>query len=346
MRFGLLACVLALSATQTAHAQANSLSIAVTRIEGPGGVRDESAEIQDGVNIADCAAPGETEITIRVGQSPQRGAGFDLWVALVADCESSETRSGVTQTCFDIGRQITLLGANMDFVLTLDELTVDERNPCTDITSAPGGNYYLHLFDSGLESTTGELQSDWPRGSVAIPVDVAAPTAPEITSGDASGEGALDVTWEADAGDSDVQNYEFELFNLGACGGASGGDAAVATDGGAGDASTPFRRVSDSSVGIRPSDLGLAVGEGALIAVRAVDPAENRSELSAPICITHVPTVGFCELAGECSGTCNVTAPGAEPGRPFGALAGFAAALGILIIHRARTRPRNRRSRA
>jgi hypothetical protein len=71
-----------------------------------------------------------------------------------------------------------------------------------------------------------------------------------------------------------------------------------------------------TSVAIRTSDIGLEVGESATVYVVSVDAARNESVLSAPVCITRVPTAGFCQAwedaEGEpCPSSC--AAMGASP---------------------------------
>lgn len=347
MRLGLLVCAFALLVPRTAEAQTASLTIKLASITDPDGtVRSTPEDIAGGVNQADCENPAATVLEFSSTASPTMGR-FDLWISQNNNCVASTTRVGTTQICFDIGKQITTLESNMLFSVTLAELTHDSLDPCADITSNAGGTVYLHVFDSTSDNTIGDLTG--PYGVATIPVDVVAPIAPTMTSGNMSGEGDLRVTWDVPDGDSDEQQYEYEVFNVGACGGGDGGttgDAAVAGDGGAAGTGTSLGITGDAFKLISPAGLGLPVGSGVLIAVQAIDPADNRSALSAPICLTHVPTFGFCETAGECSGSCSCSiAPGSGPSRPLAALAGFAATLG-LVVHRARRRERNRRSRA
>src|SRR5690606_9473150 len=102
--------------------------------------------------------------------------------------------------------------------------------------------------------------------------------AAQIKSGDLSGE-RVTPSWMAGGGDDDVTQYSFDLLNLGSCGGGGGNDGGSVGDGGVG--GTVFRTVSaGGSRQINTSvDLGLAAGEGALFAVRAVDPAGNVGEV-------------------------------------------------------------------
>jgi hypothetical protein len=345
MRFGLLVCAIALFVAGPVEAQEGSLGLELVRIEGPGGVRDTTEEIVNGVNIADCAAAEDTVLTVKADQNPMNA--YDLWVANTDDCESVAARAGTTQFCFDIGREISQLGVNETFTITLSELQVGPRDPCMEVTSPNGGFFYLHVFDSASSSTTGELGSI-PRDVLPIPVDVRAPAAPEMTSGDLSGQ-AVSVTWNAGEGDTDFQQYRYELFNLGSCGGG-GSDASTGGDGGTGGGTTPFATVSGggASATVRPVELGLGVGEGALIAVIAVDPADNRSGLSDTVCVTNQPSAGFCavygEMGGECS-TCSVATPGSAASGTMAGLAGFFAVLG-LVVFRGRRRERSRRFRA
>ncbi len=353
---GALALLALLLAPGAASAQAGSLDVRVVRIEGPGGVRDTNEEVVNGVNAADCAAPEDTEITFQVTQGSPTNQ-YDLWVALVNDCEATSTRSGTTQTCFDINREISLLETNNTFVLTLDELIVGtegdfDRNPCEEIWSPQGGNYFLHVYDSASSSTTGELGSI-PRGVASIAFDVKAPNPPEMTSGDVSGENVA-VSWNAGEGDSDAMQYTFEVYDVGSCaaGGQDGGGGGT-PDGGASDGGVSgslIRTVSQGTASIRidTADLGLGMNEGAAIAVLAIDPAGNRSELSSSVCVTNVPSAGFCdvygEMGGEC-GTCSVAAPGSARGVPVAGLAGLAVAVG-LVVDRSRRRQRTGRTRA
>jgi MYXO-CTERM domain-containing protein len=92
---------------------------------------------------------------------------------------------------------------------------------------------------------------------------------------------------------------------------------------------------SAASASVDLTALGLAVGEGADIAVVTVDQALNESVVGEVGCVTREETMGFCDEYGQCE-SCSI----AEAGFGRGSLAG---GLAVLLAALALTRRRRNR---
>ena len=84
--------ILVIAITSSTPVAAQTLTLQVTAIDGPGGARDNATEIDGGINLADCLDPGGATVTVKVAEGITEG--LDLWVSLDGNCESVASRTG------------------------------------------------------------------------------------------------------------------------------------------------------------------------------------------------------------------------------------------------------------
>lgn len=274
-----------------------ALTLHVTGISGPGGTRDNATEIAWGVNLADCLDPSSTTITVRVDEAIEEG--LDLWVSAGGDCAVTSARTGDGATCFDIGRNVDDLDGDGELTVTLAELAAGDVDACA-ATASGGATVRLWVFDSGQESTTGEL-GDIATGDVELKVDPVPPDAPEITSDDGSGATAVAVAWDEPT-DGDAAALEYLLLGEAAGPGCTSSEVTLRAGEAAPEGAVLLASVTGATrASVDPStdELGLADGDAMLVGVVATDPAGNVSVVSSLVCITREPTAGYCDVLEE-----------------------------------------------
>jgi hypothetical protein len=314
-------------------AEAQNLGIQLLGIHGPDGDRITEDLFVRGINLRDCENPTESYLTFGFPAGSATVTSLDIWLGVGAQrCESQDSRTPPTQTCdhiafIPIG---TSAGSappptnNTDVTIGLDLLAGTEfyDNYCSANAAPTDLNF---LFVADLNNFTGETSSldsnDWT--SVLVRANARPADAPRITSATAAGDRQITVEWSRVFKGQEVIQYKLYIEKDGCDPAAASGLLApgerppleIPDDA---DIFVVDREVIDqsTSVSIVTSNIGLEVGESATVYVVSVDAARNESVLSEAICITRVPTAGFCQAwedaEGEpCPSSC--AAMGASP---------------------------------
>ncbi len=262
----------------------------------------------------------ESNITIelRLRNVPMSGATvLDFWRG--QNCNDASNRSSTTTTnCTNIAPaagEVEISGRS-DFTLTI---------PITDLVSCTGvATEYLYVLATNMVGSTADVGNNYAAFSIAF--DTSAPTAVTgIEGGD--GENTLSISWDNEA--EDIQ--ENKIFaEKAAC------DSSSLMNGDVNPTASFTRTIAGTATSyeVSAADLGLAVGESAVIGVQPLDRARNPGPL-AVVCVTRIETMGFCDAYGECPDDCAVVAPGAGGITLTIALVGIAA-LALVVVRRRR----------
>ncbi len=291
---------------------AAQIAMTVTSIEGAGGTRDEAVEIQLGMNAADCEVPTETEITIRPMDGTVATVAFvDLWRG--TNCNAVEARTAATQTCDYVGTA-DIDSTLFNFSVSLDQILMGTRTGSAACETGPreGQSIELFAFTTGVPMDVGDVGGNW--GTVSLKIDATLPLAPTIDASmrELGGDGSVTVNW--DEVEDTSPNYRiYADTTVSSCSDTSTqfipGEVPPNPDDY--EIETP-QNADDATVSL--TDLGLGFDDNALLFIAAVDFANNVGVLSQPVCVTRIPTTGFCDtfeaMGGEpCPDGCAVGGP-------------------------------------
>ena len=279
-----LACVTALGAlSEPVHAEITGFSL--SRIEGAGDVSLSSrfgtgaSDTRHMINIADCEAyaGGSATFSVRIDSAT---SGYVYGVAYSGPGKTCPTThasfdGAVTDDCFVLEQDEELPSGEFSFDVSLDWLTGGDCGVGTNTTS----RVYIVIEDPNLESTDENQQFD-------IIVDLDPPGAPELTEV-APGDRRLDLTWVDESNTEDVTYtvyWDDETLVESDLSGAQSETGVSATS----------YAIEDDTL-----DNGVAY----VVAVAAVDEAENESGLSNNLLGTPIETLDFWELYQSSGGT-------------------------------------------
>jgi hypothetical protein len=319
----LLLSFLAWPASSRGQTTAEGLPLQVTAIEGPIG-RRVNEDINRGINMLDCQNPTESWVEFTVLPGSTAITAVDVWVGIGAEtCQTSASRTPPTQTCRRIG--YVQIGSGMGsapdpgnsrIAIGLDAVPSDEMFPFCTSTSPSTLNFF---FVADVENFTGEASSlernQWVN--IGIRVDAGPPDAPLVESTTSAGDRQISVTWDRVTSGTELILYKVYVEKDG-CDPAAASGVLVAGEPPPQDTTDIF--VFDAnqatSYAISTSTIGLELGESASVYITSMDMAYNESVLSEPICITRIPTAGFCAAwetaeGAECPGSCS--AAGGSP---------------------------------
>lgn len=326
-----------LAISSPAHAQGG---ITITRFSVEQGttVILDSSELGSsslrGYNAAECAAASTIVTNFTLMNVPSGTTILDAWLSNgTTDCSLATARQTGN------GRQCRHLLVNPDYDPTgTAQMTLAEMfepasasepvdNGC-ESSSQTAIEYTLWFFATGSTENTGEVQSSQ-YGSVKFRVDVGAPSAPTPSATTLSGGGSVSVSWTATS--TNTANETYRVFvddSISACGDT--GQLA------AGDVAPTDADYEVSALSARVNLSSYADDRSVLVFVSAVDASENQSVLSSPVCVTRIPTVGFCEsleAGGQpCTNSCVAGVGGSGPVHG----AWWAAAAALAVAYRRR----------
>jgi MYXO-CTERM domain-containing protein len=278
-----------------------------------------------GYNAAECAVSDSITTEFTVTNLPTGTTFVDAWLGNgTQDCSTETARqTGNGRVCVHLEADPTVTTNSV--TLSLTEMLDPDDSAC-DSTPNTGATYTLWFFATGSTETTSTVTSAQ-YGYVSFRMDVVAPAVPTPTATSLSGGESVRISWGALAAETNPNYRIFIDDTVMTCDGAGqymAGDPAPAT---ADQEGTPATQ--------NVSLTGLAEGASAMVFVSAVDQSENESVLSAGVCVTRVPTVGFCEaLEGSgqpCTNSCVAGAPGSRPVRETW---WFAVAVAALALRR------------
>ena len=285
----------------------------VTSIDGGGGLRDEAIEVQLGMNAADCETPTETEITILPMAGTVATVAFvDLWRG--TNCNTVEARTAATQSCDHVGTA-DIDSTNFNFSVSLDQILQGTRTGANACESGPreGQSIELFAFTTGVPMDVGDVGGAW--GTVQLKVDATLPAAPTIDAAMRELGGDESVTMSWDEVEDTSPNYRiYADTTISSCSDTSAqfipGEVPPNPDDY--EVETP-QNADDQTISLT-GGLGLALNDKALLFVAAVDLANNVGVLSQPVCVTRIPTSGFCDsfeaMGGEpCPDGCAASGP-------------------------------------
>ena len=279
-----LACVTALGApSQLAHAEITGFSL--SRIEGADDLSlsdrfgTGASDTRHMINIADCEAyaGGSATFSVRVDNAP---SGYVYGVAYAGPGKTCPTThasfdGAVTDDCFVVEQDEELPSGEFSFDVNLDWLTGGDCAAGTNTTS----RVYLVIEDPNLESTDENQQFD-------ITVDLDPPGAPELTEV-SPGDRRLDLSWTDESNTDDV-TYTVYWDD----------ETLVESD-----LSGALSETGITDTGYAIEDDTLDNGVPYVVAVAAVDEAENESGLSNNLIGTPIETLDFWELYQSSGGT-------------------------------------------
>jgi len=301
-----------------AHAQLTNGSIGLTlfQVSEDGAVtRTTDTDLGKALNGAQCANAANVMLSFTTTNVPASILFLDLWVGTPSeDCAATASRTpGDTRICTHLTSAPVIDATDGSFVVSLADLVTDST-----ACNVGGSEVALDLWAlaTGESETTGDI-STTQYGYVEFAVDPTAPAAPVPNETTSSGDTGISISWPA-VGETDVTYRAYIDAGAGSC------EASTLTAGSAAPVDDPTyssRRTGSDARGISLSgaDLGLADGQSALVAITAVDANDNESVLSETVCITRVPTAGFCDVysadTGEpCPQGCSVSRrPGDMP---------------------------------
>ena len=279
-----LACVTALGALpEPAHAEITGFSL--SRIEGAGDLTlsdrfgTGANDTRHVINIADCEAytGGSATFSVRIDDAP---SGYVYGVAYAGPGKTCPTThasfdGAVTDDCFVVEQDEELPSGEFSFDVSLDWLTGGDCDAGTNSTS----RVYVVIEDPNLESTDENHQFD-------ITVDLDPPGAPELT--DVSpGDRRLDLSWSDESNTDDVTYTVYW------------DDQSLVES----DLSPAHSESGITDTGYAIEDDTLDNGVAYVVAVAAVDDADNESGLSNSMLGTPIETLDFWELYQSSGGT-------------------------------------------
>jgi hypothetical protein len=279
-----LACMTTLGVlSEPAHAEITGFSL--SRIEGEGDLSLSSrfgtgaSDTRHMINIADCEAyaGGKATFTVRVDNV---GTGYVYGVAYSGPGKTCPTThasfdGAVTDDCFVLEQDEELPSGDFSFDVSLDWLTGGDCGVGTHTTS----RVYIVIEDPNLESTDENQQFD-------ITVDLDPPGAPELTEV-SPGDRRLDLSWTDESNTDDV-TYTVYWDD----------ESLVESD-----LSGSLSETGVSATSYAIEDETLDNGVPYVVAVAAVDEAENESGLSNHMIGTPIETLDFWELYQSSGGT-------------------------------------------
>ena len=279
-----LACVTALAVPPDA-ARAEITGFSLSRIEGADDLTlsdrfgTGASDTRHMINIADCEAyaGGSATFSVRVDDAP---SGYVYGVAYAGPGKTCPTThasfdGAVTDDCFVVEQDEELPSGEFSFDVSLDWLTGGDCDAGTNSTS----RVYIVIEDPNLESTDENQQFD-------IIVDLDPPGAPELTEV-SPGDRRLDLSWTDESNTDDV-TYTVYWDD----------ETLVESD-----LSGALSETGISDTGYAIEDDTLDNGVPYVVAVAAVDEAENESGLSNNLIGTPIETLDFWELYQSSGGT-------------------------------------------
>jgi hypothetical protein len=321
--------VAGLAASTPAHAQDTStqLPLQLTAIVGPSGTRIKAEDLNRGINLLDCENPASSWVEFTLLPGSQSVTAVDVWVGIGNEtCQTSNSRTPPTQTCRRITyMQIgTAVGSAPDpgtstIAIGLDAIPSDETFPFCTSTSPSTLNFF---FVAELENFTGESSSlaadDWV--TISVGVDAGPPDPPAVKSTEYGGDRQVTVEWERVSVGTETITYKVYIENDGCDPNAASG---ALVPGERPPLDLPAGIIvkeagqDTASYSISITEIGLELGESATVYVTSMDMARNESVLSEPICVTRVPTAGFCAAweaseGTECPSSCSTLATSAS----------------------------------
>lgn len=310
------ALLLTLAVSAPAIASAQSITIAIDSIPG----REESQLNLESRPVSRAECDGDITVTLTLRGVNTSKELLDLWRG--ETCNTTTARAPDSRTC----DPLSPTGVDLD-ISRRAEITLElGMRDLVDCNSATGEDVYFLAADAS--ESTAEINNDW--GVLRIRYEPDVPDKPENASG-RDGENSVRITWDADETNS-LDHYV--LYGRRVEGGCPGGtpseDGTRSEDSGLTELDSNIAS-SAGSASIRPSEVGAEPGDGIILAIASVDEAEQESDLAA-VCVSVVPTQGFCDAYGGCPDDCAVTAPGAGRGAPPLGLA----VLGLLFLLRRR----------
>jgi len=319
-------------APRPAAAQLTSGNIALSMYQvTEGGVvtRTTATELGKALNAAQCADAANVDVGFTTTNAPSGILFVDLWVGTPSeDCSTAVSRvPGDMRICTHLTPDPTLDATDGSFTVSLADL-IAGSTACT--TGGSEVSLNLWALATGETETTGTITADQ-FGYIQFSVDPTAPAAPVPNQTTASGDTGISITWPA-AAETDVTYRAYVDSASGSCetGTLTAGAAAPV-----GDPTIPSQSTGSDASGITLSaaDFGLEDGQSALVAITSVDANDNESVLSQTVCVTRVPSAGFCDVyaadSGEpCPQGCAVSQPGAG-GSPLPLLPLLALVLGL-----------------
>lgn len=334
-----------------AEAQSGEMPLTVTAIDGPGWGEDRrrvrQEDIARGVNFVDCENASDTWIEFTLAPGSVTVQALDLWIGVGAEtCQSSSSRTPPSETCQRVG-YIQLGGStgsapdpdeNNVVAIGLDAvLAAGEYSFCDFGAAVSTVNFFFVADNENFRGDVGTIEANHWR-ILPVKFDAGPPNAPTFKDGDYAGDREVVVEWNpVTAGGSETTRYRVYVEPRGCDGGSGtlvgGGRPPIDVT----EAFTRSERITGTSFAVRLSNLGLEIGESAAVYVTAMDEAYNESNLSEPICVTRVPTAGFCaayEAAeGEpCPSSCSTVG-----GSPSSVL-WLSAFLGLVAVYTHRRR--------
>jgi hypothetical protein len=258
---------------------------AISRIEGKGDVELSSRfgtganDTEHMVNITDCQAyaGGSATFTVRVDTA---AAGYIYGVAYAGPgktCPTSHASfdGAITDDCFVVEQDEDLPGGDFSFDVSLDWLTGGD----CDVGTSAMAKIYVVIEDPNLENTDENEQID-------VTIDLDPPGAPELTTV-SPGDRRLDLSW------TDESNTETVTYTV------YWDDEDLVES----DLSAAHSQASVSDTGYAIEDDTLDNGVTYVVAVAAVDEAENESGLSNSMTGAPIETLDFWELYQSSGGT-------------------------------------------
>jgi hypothetical protein len=279
-----LACVFALSAL-SGPAYAEITGFSLSKIEGADDLSlsdrfgTGANDTRHMINISDCEAyaGGSATFSVRVDDAP---SGYVYGVAYAGPGKTCPTThasfdGAVTDDCFVVEQDEELPSGEFSFDVSLDWLTGGDCDAGTNTTA----RVYIVIEDPNLDSTDENQQFD-------IIVDLDPPGAPELTEV-SPGDRRLDLSWTDESNTDDV-TYTVYWDD----------ESLVESD-----LSGALSETGVSTTSYAIEDDTLDNGVPYVVAIAAVDEAENESGLSNHMIGTPIETLDFWELYQSNGGT-------------------------------------------
>ncbi len=240
------------------------------------------------VNKANCVDPSTTDIELNVPTFTGTTAYIYLTIG-ATDCKVATNRDESTDPCKLVFTDISL---DSPVTFHLSDLTASGIDlNCT--SSASTGTTYTLWILSGTPVNNQDFTGE--NGNVDFKVDVSAPTAPTDLPVSRSGE-SFNLSWN-DGNSGEVVDSFRVYKQTGTVDQTSCTCTGMCLQAGmAATSATPVASPGSTSVTISASTLGLALGDKTQLLVSGVDLAGNEGVLSAPVCVQHVMSAGFCDV--------------------------------------------------
>ncbi|NOY92179.1 MAG: hypothetical protein GXP55_13365 [Deltaproteobacteria bacterium] len=292
--------------------------------------RTSDTDLGKALNGIQCDNAANVMLNFTTNNVPSAILFLDLWVGTPSeDCSVTESRTpGDRRICSHLPQDPVIDATDGSFSVSLADL-IAGSTACD--TGGSEVSLFLWALATGESETTGDITTAQ-YGFVQFAVDPTPPAAPVPNETASSGDTAISITWPA-VGEIDVTYRAYVDTASGSCEATTlvaGAPAPVDVTG-----IISRRTGSDArSISLNGASLGLTDRQSAAVAITAVDANDNESPISQIVCITRVPTAGFCDVyaadTGEsCPQGCSVSPPGTSPS-PLPLLVPFALiALGL-----------------